>query len=195
MKFGMVLLAAGQSKRFRKSKLETQLNGKPIIEYILSSIPANIFDSVVIVAANQNILDIAEKYSIQGIINDRPELGLARSVAMGTNEIKETDAYMYCVSDQPLLKKSTIENMVKDYKENTILALAHNNKRGNPVIFPNYLFDELVSLENGETGQKVINNHLDILEHYNTDDSKQLLDVDTEDNFEEIKKIIERKVF
>ena len=193
MKIGMVLLAAGQSKRFGQSKLETLLNGKPIIEYILSNIPVDTFDKVVIVAANKNILSIAQQYSINGIINDCPELGLARSVAMGTKEVKDTDAYMYCVSDQPMLRKTTIENMVNAYKENTILALAHNGRRGNPVIFPNYLFDELVSLEIGQTGQKVINNHLDILEHYNTDDKTQLLDVDTGDNFDEIRNIIGEK--
>ncbi len=195
MKIGMVLLAAGKGERFGQSKLETQLNNKPIIEYILSNIPVSVFHNIVIVAANNNILNIAYKYKISGIINSQPELGLAKSIEMGTRHVHGSDAYMYCVSDQPLLKKSTIENMVSAYKKGTMLALSHNNKRGNPVIFPDFLYDELVSLKPNETGQKVINAHLDILEHFETLDYTELMDIDTPHNFVEIKNIIDKKAF
>ena len=193
MKIGMVLLAAGESVRFGESKLELQIKKQPLIEYILSNIPIDKFAQIVIVAANQSILNTAKKYGISGIINGEPELGLSKSISMGTQQLNDVDAYMYCVSDQPLLSNETIKSMLLAYKQDTILALAHNSRRGNPVIFPSFLYNELVSLENKETGQKVINAHLDILKHFNIDDYTQLMDIDTPKDLDAILKIINKK--
>ncbi|MCK5130050.1 MAG: nucleotidyltransferase family protein [Clostridiales bacterium] len=193
MKFGLILLAAGEGKRFGGIKLETILNDKPVIEYILSNIPINDFEELITVAADEYILNTAKKYGISGVINDQPKLSISKSIAMGTEQVRNTDAYMYCVCDQPLLSKETIQGMIRDYKPNTILALSHNNKRGNPVIFPSYMYDELINLEFGQSGQKVINAHLDILEHYEIDDSSQLMDIDTKESLASLSDIIGEK--
>ena len=58
--------------------------------------------------------------------------------------------------------------LINSYKKDTILALSYDGKRGNPVIFPSSLYNELISLNIDETGQKVINAHLDILKLYDT---------------------------
>ena len=193
MKFGLVLLAAGKAKRFGESKLEANLNGKPIIEYILSSIPKRDFDEIVIVAANANLLRIAEKHGISGVINKRPEKSISESIKLGTQQVKDADAYVYCVCDQPLLSQKTIQAMLKAYKSNTILALSYKNRRGNPVIFPSNLYNELVSLKMGDSGQEVINKHIDILLHHETDDKYELMDIDTKNNFQKVLDIMNQK--
>ncbi len=193
MKVAMILLSAGKGSRFGKNKLETYIGKNQIIEYVLSNIPVESLYQVVMVASTKSMLDTAKRYGISGIINDRPDDGIARSIRMGTECVKDADAYIYCVSDQPLLKKTTIENMIKKYKSGTILALAIDRKRGNPVIFPSFLYDELVSLQKGESGQKVINAHLDILKHYETSDASELMDIDTKEDFDIIKLLIGRK--
>lgn len=193
MKIGMILLAAGSASRFGESKLETLIGKRSIIKYILSSIPKESYAKIAIVAATQNILDTAKRYGISGAINDKPELGIARSIKIGTELMEGMDAYMYCVSDQPLLAKSTIENMINAYGRNTILALSCDGKRGNPVIFPSFLHDELISLKIDESGQKVINAHLDILKLYDIADSIQLMDIDTKEDLDDIIKIIDKK--
>ena len=190
MKFGLVLLAAGEAKRFGESKLEANLNGKPTIEYILSNIPKRDFDEITLIAANENIISIAKKYDIHGIINANPEKGIAESIKIGTRQIKNMDAYVYCVCDQPLLSKKSIKELLKEYKANTILALSHNNKRGNPVIFPSELYYELTNLKIGESGQAVISKHIDILMHHETDDKFELMDIDTKTNFHKALDII-----
>ncbi len=169
------------------------LNGQQIIEYTLSNIPVDAFHQVIIVAANENILSIANRYGINGVINSQPDLGIARSIKMGTELINTADACMYLVSDQPLLKMSTITGMLSAYKKGTILALSSNGKRGNPVIFPASLYGELTSLNINESGQNVINNHLDILELYEIENSTELMDIDTKDDLEIIKGLIKGK--
>lgn len=186
MKMGCILLAAGAGERFSGNKLTAKLKSKPIVEYILTSLPVSQFSQCVIVAANEYLLDIANMYGISGIINDRPEEGICRSIRMGIQQLNVVDACMFCVADQPLLSKDTITRMINAYTPYTILALSSKGKRGNPVIFPACLLSELATLKKGESGKKVIRRHEDILKLFDIKDNIQLKDIDTKDQFYEI---------
>lgn len=186
MKIGCVLLAAGAGERFGGNKLTAKFHKKPIIEYILSSLPVSRFSQCVIVAANEHLLHIANRHGISGIINDKPEEEVCRSIRMGIEQLNDVDACMFCVADQPLLSGTTISSMIDVYTPNTILALSANGKRGNPVIFPAYLLNELATLEKGESGKNVIRRHEDTLKLLDIEDSMQLKDIDTKDQLHEI---------
>lgn len=182
MTIGCILLAAGAAKRFGGNKLSAALKGKPIIEYILDSIPAEYFVQRVIVAANAILLSTAMQHGFYGVINDRPELGISLSIRLGIARLHHLDACMFCVADQPLLKKNTLSAMLDAYVPGTILALSSNGIIGNPVIYPSSLFTELSSLSGEESGKTVAKRHIDILKHFSINDSSQLLDIDTKEN-------------
>jgi molybdenum cofactor cytidylyltransferase len=179
MNVGCVLLAAGAGVRFGGDKLKACFAGKTIIENILSELPAELFARCVIVAADNDLLQTAKKYGISGVINNRPELGIARSIHMGLKDLLDTDACMFCVSDQPFLKGQTIRGMLENYKPGTILSLAHKGKRGNPVIFPSSLFGELMRLPQDEFGIYVIKAHPTLLCLYEASNPLELADIDT----------------
>ena len=181
MNVGCVLLAAGAGVRFGGDKLKACFAGKTILENILSHLPTERFARCTIVAADSGLLQTAEKYGIGGVINDRPELGIARSIRMGLETLLDMDACMFCVSDQPFLKGDTIRGMLKSYEPGTILSLAHNGKRGNPVVFPSSLFGELMRLPQSEFGIYVIKAHQELLYLYETSDSLELADIDTKE--------------
>ena len=122
-----------------------------------------IFCCCTIVAGDEEILFHAKNHGIDGIINDRPEDGLARSIRMGIEQIGDVDACMFLVCDQPMLKPDTISGMIRNYTPDTMLALSTRGKRGNPVIFPSCLLGELKSLLPYQTGVDVINNNAEIL--------------------------------
>lgn len=191
MKIGCILLAAGAGSRFGGSKLSTRLNGKQIIEYILSSLPKSYFHKCIIVAANEELLITAHGFGFTGVINDRPELGASLSIRMGLKALGEADACMFCVADQPLLEKETIENMLKDYVPGTILTLSSGGVTGNPNIFPYALFDELSGLTGDEAGKTVISRHPELLRHHSVFDTSQLRDIDTQAHFREVSALLE----
>jgi len=182
MTIGCILLAAGAAKRFGGNKLSATLKGKPIIEYILDSIPAEYFVQRVIVAANAILLSTAKQHGFNGVINDRPELGISRSIRLGIARLHDLDACMFCVADQPLLKKNTLSAMLDAYVPGTILALSSNGIIGNPVIYPSSLLTELSSLSGEESGKTVVSRHMNLLKHFSIGDSSQLLDIDTKEN-------------
>jgi len=179
LKIGCVLLAAGEGKRFGGNKLMADFNGKPILEHVLAALPKEVFERCVIVAADQKRLELADKYGVSGVINDKPEEGIARSIRMGIEEIGKVDGCMFLVCDQPMLKSDTISGMVKYYTKDTIFALSTHGKRGNPVIFPAKLLPELRMLTSQQTGVDVINEHSEKLKLYDIVEGIELMDIDT----------------
>jgi molybdenum cofactor cytidylyltransferase len=183
LKFGCILLAAGEGKRFGGNKLLARLNGMPILEHILKALPIEKFADCAIVAADSKILKLADKYDISGVINDKPELKLAHSIRMGIEQMGDIDACMFLVCDQPNLKRETLSDMLDSYVSSSILSLSFHGKRGNPVIFPAFLLEELSNLSLDENGVCVINRHSEILKLYDTSDEAQLVDIDTKHDF------------
>lgn len=181
MNVGCVLLAAGAGVRFGGDKLKALIGGRTVLEIILSKLPVDRFAKCVIVAADNDLLQTAGEYGIGGVINNRPELGIARSIRMGLKPLLDMDACMFCVSDQPFLKGETIRGMLEKYTPGTMLSLAHGGKRGNPVIFPSSLFGELLRLPRSEFGTYVIHAHPELLELYETADPLELADIDTKE--------------
>ncbi len=53
MTFGCVVLAAGAGSRFGGNKLAAPVNGSPMIEYILASLPVRLFSRVAVVSADR----------------------------------------------------------------------------------------------------------------------------------------------
>jgi molybdenum cofactor cytidylyltransferase len=181
-KTGCILLAAGAGARFGGGKLAALLDGLPVIEYTLVSIRDTDFSHRVIVAANEAMLDTAMRYGLNGVINGLPDLGVSRSIRMGLELMAETDACMFCVADQPMLKRVTLDGMLNSYEPGTILMVSHKGQCGNPVIYPASLYDELSSLAGEESGKTVACRHDDLLRLFHVDDALQLADIDTRED-------------
>jgi len=182
MKIGCVLLAAGAATRFGGGKLAAPLGGKPVIEYTLENLRDAPFDRRAIVAATPELLAIAQRYGIDGTVNDRPDLGVSRSIRMGLELMDGTDACMFCVADQPLLRRETLDGMLQSYERGTILMAAHNGQSGNPVIYPSSLYAELSSLVGEESGKTVACRHEGLIRIFHVPDSLQLCDIDTRED-------------
>ena len=186
MRIGCVVLAAGAGSRFGGNKLAAPVNGNPIIEYILDNLPARLFHRVVVVTADQSVIDATQRHGFELALNDRPELGVSRSIRMGLELMSKTDACMFCVADQPLLKQETLAGMLEDYERGTILMVSHDDQSGNPVIYPASLYGELKSLEGKESGKTVACRHEDLLRLYHIADAYQLMDIDTREDLQAV---------
>jgi len=192
MKLGCILLAAGTSQRYGTNKMLANLLGKPLIDYILSNIPIERFDECITVVSNDEVLDRVKPYNMKIVYNDNPDRGIGSSIRLGIEALSNVDACMFCVSDQPMLTTKTITDMIDNYQEGTIYSLSHESERGNPVIFPSSVLDELANLKKGEFGTKVIYSHKDILVLHETNDETQLIDIDTHENLLYVKSLIKQ---
>ena len=186
MKIGCVVLAAGNARRFGSNKLNAQVEGVSLIRRALDAVPGGL--ATVVVSQYPDILALAGEYGFDALLNDRPELGLSRSVRLGLAHLTDCDGVLFLVSDQPRLKRDSVEALAALWAQNPekIAAMAHNGVRGNPCLFPARLFPELLALTGDLGGSAVIRHHEDDLILLETD-APELADVDTPAALEQVR--------
>ena len=186
MKIGCVVLAAGNARRFGSNKLNAQVEGVSLIRRALDAVPGGL--ATVVVSQYPDILALAGDYGFDALLNDRPELGLSRSVRLGLAHLTDCDGVLFLVSDQPRLKRDSVEALAALWAQNPekIAAMAHNGVRGNPCLFPARLFPELLALTGNRGGSAVIRHHEDDLILLETD-APELADVDTPAALEQVR--------
>jgi molybdenum cofactor cytidylyltransferase len=177
---GCVVLAAGNGKRFGANKLTAALDGRSLILRSLETVPAECFSSVVVVTQYPEILKLAGEFHFAAVLNDKPELGVSRSLHLGLTALRDRPAVCFQVSDQPLLRRESVAALADFWHQaqEQIAALAHGGVRGNPCIFPAKFFPELMALTGDTGGAAVIRRHEDALRLLEVP-ADELWDVDT----------------
>lgn len=191
---GCVVLAAGNGKRFGLNKLTAALDGRSLILRSLETVPAECFSSVVVVTQYPEILKLAGEFHFAAVLNDKPELGVSRSLHLGLTALRDCPAVCFQVSDQPLLRRESVAALADFWQQapEQIAALAHGGVRGNPCIFPAKFFSELMALTGDTGGAAVIQRHEDVLRLLEVP-ADELWDVDTPQALREVESTLKEE--
>lgn len=180
MRLGCVVMAAGAASRFGGRKLAARVGGKSLFRRALEAVPADRCFAVAVVAHEPDFLALAERFRFLTVDNNRPELGVSRTIRLGLEALGNCQGVMFLVADQPFLRRESAEKAMALFAEHPdrIVALAHGGQRGNPCVFPASLFPELLALEGDTGGSAVIRRHEELLLLLETS-AEELMDVDT----------------
>ena len=180
MKLGLVVMAAGAGTRFGGGKLLAPFQGTPLYARALDAVPEGVFRRAAVVTAVAPMLALAAARGFLPVVNDRPALGVSRTIALGLDALGDVDGAMFLVSDQPLLRRETVAGALGRFLDHPdrIVALGCDGRRGNPCIFPREFFPELLALEGDRGGSAVIRAHPEALLLYPAS-AEELRDVDT----------------
>ncbi|MCQ2496617.1 MAG: nucleotidyltransferase family protein [Lachnospiraceae bacterium] len=218
MKLACVVMAAGKSLRFGGNKLAAELCGQPVLQRTLRALPFGRFDSVKLVVSDDAVERIAEtvKKGDISLITDKiqadkekmfgkeavsydiikyPGGPVSETVKQGLKDIKGMDAYMFINADMPLIKKTSIDRLIDCFINNQqcIVRMGYGEVPGNPVIFPQNAYDELMSLEGEKGGGAIIKSGKYKVLMVQADEEYEMLDVDTRERFEEAEHILTQK--
>ena len=82
-------------------------------------------------------------------------------MALGTRHLAGCSAVCYLVADQPLLRMQSIERLLDAWQcqPEFIVCSASDGRRGNPCIFPQRFFPELMVLTGDRGGSAVLRRH------------------------------------
>ena len=136
MKIAMIMLAAGNSRRFGANKLLYEIDGIPMYRHVLeqlddtkkkieniyseysdivqlnnlyrNNITAKIICNIIVITQYDAIAETVKTKEIQVLYNPHPEDGISSSVKIGLNASLDADAVLFTVSDQPWLTSETI---------------------------------------------------------------------------------------
>ncbi|MEG1847164.1 MAG: nucleotidyltransferase family protein [Lachnospiraceae bacterium] len=190
MKIACIFLASGYSTRYGRNKLVLQLpTGKEgqtecLVECVWNHLPKELFSQVIVVTKYDEIAKIAERRGYTVIRNIANRDDIAETIRLGLAAIsQETEGCLFSVCDQPYLSTDSIRAVVKEFTAGggkRIEALGWQGQRGNPVLFPKMLFEELHSLQPNESGKAVIQKHQELLHIVEASTKKELDDIDKE---------------
>lgn len=175
---GCVVMAAGNAERFQANKLAAEFEGRSLIARALDAVPKEA--NTVVVTQYPQIEVLAKAHGFKTVKNKHPDWGISHTISLGIEALKNCDAILFMVSDQPLLKQSSVQAIIDRWKKepSCIVGLSHNGKRGNPNIFPKEFFPELLALREDHGGNTVIRRHEDRLRLVEAQ-QVELTDVDT----------------
>lgn len=183
-RIALILEAAGDARRFGSNKLIYPMDdGSPMISKILgvvrTSDDSGFFYCKILVTQYYEVASLASDFAI--VRNEHPEYGISHSMQLGIKAAGDADAYMFCVCDQPGIKVSTIEKLIRAYESSDagIVSLSWKGKMCNPKIFSSKYRDELMTLSGDVGGRQIIKNHEDDLLLVEADSENEVIDIDT----------------
>ena len=190
MKLACLLTAAGSSRRFGTDKLRLAVSGPPMGVHALDVLRQAPFDLRVLVTSADKgyLIEAAKERGFSVVINPDPNQGLSSSVRLGTERILHTGAFdgiLYAVADQPNLSAKTVERLMNAFEGSPgrIWAPEAEGRRGNPVLFPAALFEELLKVTGDRGGRQVIAAHEDLLRTIPVKEA-ELRDIDTKEDMQ-----------
>lgn len=164
-KYGIVILAAGNSTRFGGDKLLVQVKGKPLYMHTLEKVCAfGSFPSVIVTGSGE-ISEASKKIGITPVYNGSPEKGISLSLTLGLRKMLEIypdiKGVLFCVCDQPGMSASTIQKifLCSSRHPDSIVCAGRGPKRGNPVCWDRKYFGELLELTGDEGGKQIMGNY------------------------------------
>lgn len=167
-----LILAAGQSKRFKSSKQLALINGQSMVSHSILIMKQATFDniSVVVGAELKEISHVIQKintnskktFVITSIFAEHWQQGMGVSIAEGLKGIcsKATHVFIGLV-DQVEISSSQYNVMISASKKNPskIIAAYYNQHIGAPAIFPKAYFAKLAKLDNDEGARGILRTH------------------------------------
>ena len=105
-----IIMASGQGKRFGSNKLMADFLGEPLIAGILK-VTENIFARRVIVTRHRDVENLCKSLGLEVVLHDKPHRN--DTVRLGLEALeKNYTHYAFCMGDQPLVKKSSLERLL-----------------------------------------------------------------------------------
>ncbi|MDF1591196.1 MAG: nucleotidyltransferase family protein [Desulfobacterales bacterium] len=197
-----IILAAGLSTRFGRPKQLMDLNGKPLIEWVVDACLSSRLDNIVVVLghdARQIASNLSLRYNdrqVLTIINPQYKDGMSQSLRTGlANVMKDFPAVMFLLGDQPLVSSALIDQLLESFweSEKDICVPVYNGKRGNPTLFSSKFYQQLLNVSGDIGAREIIRAHPEAVLLVETKDPLPFFDIDTEKDLEELTAIMKNR--
>ena len=191
-KVGCVIMASGQGKRFGGNKLMADFHGKPMIMPALHA-SRSLKENRVVVTRHEDVAELCREQGVEVVLHDLPHR--SDTVRLGLEALGDVDCCMFLPGDQPLLRPETVDLLVSRWTGNqqSIVRPFCQDTPGAPVIFPRWTFPQLRNLPEGKGGGWIVKNHPENVEAVPISDPWELMDADTPETMEILRKQGERR--
>lgn len=164
-KLALIMLAAGNSKRFGSNKLLHPINGIPMYRRMLNELVKvrNYYQdrltcTITVVTQYRELEQAVVEAEGEVLYNEHPEMGISSSIKIGLEKNLDADACLFSVADQPWLTGDTMIELMELFRntDRGLACLSHSGQLGNPCIFSRKYYPELLALSGDIGGKKII---------------------------------------
>jgi molybdenum cofactor cytidylyltransferase len=161
-----VVLAAGSSSRMApRNKLLEPVEGGPIVAHVAGVALDSGADPVIVVTGfdakriDQALVDL--KVSL--VHNPDYAAGLSTSVRVGVKALPAiVDGALICLGDMPKVDSAVLRALMSAFAgAATICVPLHQGRRGNPVLWGNRFFSEIMGLSGDRGAKSLMTRHAD----------------------------------
>jgi len=198
-----IILAAGAATRFGQPKQLLRLKEKYLIERVLDAALNSRLSRIVLVLgyAHQKILQALGKKTqharLHIEVNPHYKKGQSHSLRIGLTAVKDDfPAVIFLLGDQPMLNSATINTLLERFwsADNDICVPTYRGQRKNPAMFSRRFYNHLMDIK-GDTGaRQLIDDNPDRVLTVEMDNPLCFVDIDTRQDFENLKKKLEEIV-
>jgi molybdenum cofactor cytidylyltransferase len=184
---GGVILAAGSSSRFGEPKQLLHWKGETLIRHVVGSASkAGLSPVVVVVGSSAEEVNSAIKDLPVRIVNNSDWMrGMSTSIKAGLAALKgETGGVVFLQADQPQIPPSLIRCLIASHQAslNPIIAPLIDGQRGNPVLFDEATYQDLLAID-GDMGGRALFSRYPV-EWVTWHDPKLLMDIDSPEDYQ-----------
>jgi molybdenum cofactor cytidylyltransferase len=198
-----IILAAGAATRFGRPKQLLRLKDKYLIERVLDAALNSRLCRIVLVLgyAHQKILQaLGEKKQHSKLhieVNPNYKKGQSHSLRVGLATVKnDFAAVIFLLGDQPMLNSATINTLLERFwsVDKDICVPTYRGQRKNPAIFSRRFYSHLMDIKGDIGARQLIDDNPDKVLTIEIADPLCFYDVDTPQDFKNLKKKVEEIV-
>ncbi|CAN7305605.1 NTP transferase domain-containing protein [Rhizobium sp. LjRoot258] len=160
-----VVLAAGKASRMGEGgphKLLAEFDGVPLVRRsVMTAIGSRSSSVVVVTGHRKNDIEAAlSGLNAMTVYNPDYASGMASSLSTGfsVEQARDADGILVVLADMPGVSSGDLDRLIAAFRRSngqSIIRAVSRGKRGNPVVMPKSLFDEVMRLE-GDVGARHI---------------------------------------
>lgn len=156
-----IVLAAGASTRFGRTKQLEQFEGLPLVARAVRKAESVCGDKTVLVVGKdwREVADACKPLAGFFVINDQYAQGIASSIACGVRAVADrADAILLTMADLPLVTAEHLSKLAQTWANSpaSIVASAFEDTQGPPVVFPKTDFEALLELTGDRGARSVV---------------------------------------
>lgn len=199
MKWGVIILAAGEASRMGKAKMLLPYNGTTILGHIVNEVIELSPNAIKIVTGHYHELieNAISAQQVSIVFNPNYKKGMSSSIQIGLAEMQKDcpslGFVIIVVSDQPFLHRFILTSLINQHikMQKGIAAASYNGILGTPVLLSADYFDHLYNLV-GDKGAR------GILQQFPNDTAivdfeLGEFDIDTEEDYRQFCKMLNEK--
>ena len=175
----VVVLAAGQGKRFGGDKLSAELDGQPIGLHAAQMLASMGFGWQFAIC-NRALSRQFVTFGFAPVINEDPEVGQSRSLHLAIESALKTDAeaLLVCLADMPFVSADHIGALIAEWgRANGVIASTEGTMKMPPALFPRAYWPALLETK-GDSGAR----HLLAKARLVSALPQSLIDIDTQED-------------